>query len=141
MIFQKPTENMQTEVWVKINGSDMLVGVVDQMHDFYSAEIRRLEAIANQMMIQSPKKELKIHNLNMRKALMNKKTKVMTYHYDGGSWPDELQITSHITGVVVKFTRASIDHPLHDQDSWDGEGALYVADSKDTQWSVMLWVG
>jgi hypothetical protein len=139
MIFQKPTENMHTEVWVKINGSDILVGSVDQMHDFYSSEIRLLEKIAAQMIAKAPKKV--IIQLNMSDAKLDKKSKIMSFHYDGGSWPDELSITSHITGVVVKFNRATIDHPLHDQDSWDGEGALYVADAKDTQWCAMLWIG
>ena len=140
MIFQKPAANMQTEVWVKINGEDIRVGSVDQMNDFYSTEIRTLENIAQKMIDTAPKKT--VEKLSMADAKLNKKIKVMSFHYDGGSWPDELEITSNITGVVVKFKRASFDHPLHDQDGWDGEGALYApVDVTDTQWCVMMWHG
>jgi hypothetical protein len=140
MIFQKPTDNMQTEVWVKINGEDIRVGSVDQMNDFYSTEIRTLEKIAKKMIDTTPKKT--VEKLSMADAKLNKKTKVMSFHFDGGSWPDELEIISHITGVVAKFRRASYEHPLHDQDGWDGEGALYSAvNPADTQWCVMMWHG
>lgn len=136
MIFQKPAANNQTEVWVKINGEDIRVGSVDQMHDYYSNEIRRLERIAKHMIDTTPV----VLKMSMQDADLNKKKKTLNFSFPRGNWPDILEITSNITGVVVKFRRASYEHPLHDQDGWDGEAALYSPmDVSDTEWCVMMW--
>lgn len=145
MIFQKPTENMQTEVWVKINNQETLIGSVDQMHDFYSSEIRRLEAIALEMMtkakLHADRKAAQVVKLNLANAELFKARKDIVFPWDGGSWPHELEVTSHITGVVVKYKMASYEHPKFDPDGWDGMGMLYVPENQaDTTWTVKLWL-
>ena len=43
----------------------------------------------------------------------------------GGGFPDEFGIRSHHTGLVVVFQHIKPDHPLYDEDGWDGEMAIY----------------
>lgn len=39
---------------------------------------------------------------------------------------DSIYLVSHITGKTVEFIRMPYEHPLHDQDGWDGEIAAYI---------------
>jgi hypothetical protein len=145
MIFQKPTENMHTEVWVKIDNEDTFIGSVDQMYDCYSSEIRRLEKIANGLLVNArlhaERKAAQIVKLNLADAQLIKKTKDIIFPWAGGSWPEELEVTSHITGTVVKYKKAPYEHPKFDADGWDGMGMLYVPENQaDTTWTVKLWI-
>lgn len=40
--------------------------------------------------------------------------------------PNSLIIKSHHTGRKILFKRISPDHPLYDQDQWDGEQQIYA---------------
>lgn len=44
-------------------------------------------------------------------------------------FPRSFDVRSHVTGKVTTFTMIGENHPLFDQDGWDGEQSIY--ESKD----------
>jgi hypothetical protein len=45
-----------------------------------------------------------------------------------GSFPPEIVVRSHHTQREMRFRPVNSDHPLFDQDGWDGEQAIYSGD-------------
>jgi hypothetical protein len=82
-----------------------------------------------------------ITKLNLAKANLDKKNKNISFHWDGGSWPKDVEVTSHITGAIVKYKPAPYEHPKFDPDGWDGMATLYVpVNDADTQWTMSLFI-
>lgn len=42
-----------------------------------------------------------------------------------GAFPDKVLVTSHHTGREIMFLPINPDHPLFDEDGWDGEQQIY----------------
>ena len=42
-----------------------------------------------------------------------------------GRFPQKFEVVSHHTGAKVVFQHIGPDHPLFDEDHWDGEMAIY----------------
>lgn len=56
----------------------------------------------------------------------------------GGSFPDRIAVTSHHTGREIMFLPVTPDHPLFDEDGWDGEQMVYQ--SQDPSVDMVLFL-
>ena len=54
-----------------------------------------------------------------------KQLKAPTSKFVYGSFPPDLIVQSHVTGVRIQFRPIGENHPLFDQDQWDGEQRIY----------------
>jgi len=54
-----------------------------------------------------------------------KQLKAPTSKFVYGSFPIDLIVQSHVTGVRIQFRPIGENHPLFDQDQWDGEQRIY----------------
>lgn len=68
-----------------------------------------------------------MEKINLRHMEYRKQQKklVCASEYFGGRFPNEIAVTSHITGREIIFSVVIPEDPLFDQDQWDGEQQVY----------------
>ena len=66
--------------------------------------------------------------LNTRNAVCVKDKRQLRVHskFFNGKFPRIINVESYHTGKVVAFMVIGHDHPLFDQDQWDGEQQIYT---------------
>lgn len=67
-------------------------------------------------------------NLNDLHYCKEKKTLGACSELFAGAFPRDIIVKSHVTGNEVKFSPVGPGHRLFNDDFWDGEMCIYVAD-------------
>jgi hypothetical protein len=88
---------------------------------------------------QWPKQRLSLPmvKLNLSQFKFDKDRGILS-KVENGCFPRELIVVSHHTGRKMKFTPIQFEHPMYDEDHWDGEQAIYEPTEQDTNVKVLI---
>jgi hypothetical protein len=55
-------------------------------------------------------------------------------------FPSEVFVQSHVSGRVVRFVHIQCDHPMYNEDGWDGEQAVYQPHDNEVRTNAKILV-